>query len=81
MNESNKEMISLRIKLRHAEKLAHAYHLIFLLSERDNLNTIEYHSTSEENDAINNTIANIDKRIDKQLKHISIEYARELTEA
>jgi len=75
-----KEVMSLRIQLRNAKKLAHAYHLMFLMSDRANLDTIEYHATSSEEDAINDAIANIDKQIDKQRKHISIEDARKLTE-
>ena len=77
---SNKEVMSLRIQLRNAKKLAHAYHLMLLMSDRANLDTIEYHTNSSEEDAINDAIANIDKQIDKQRKHISIEDARKLTE-
>ena len=72
-------VISLRIQLRNAIKLTHAYHLMCLESDRAHLDHIDYYCTPSEEQQINNTIAKLDKQIDKQQKHISLKDARKLT--
>ena len=72
-------VISLRIQLRNAIKLTHAYHLLHLIADRANLYTIEHHASSSDEDAINDAIKNITQQINQQTKHISIDDARKLT--
>jgi hypothetical protein len=73
-------VISLRIQLRNAIKLAHAHKLMYLMSERASLDISEYHATSDEADAIDDQIEELDNKFDEQVKYISIDEARKLTE-
>lgn len=69
-------IISLRIQLRNAIKLTHAYKLSLLGSNKAQLEYLEYHSTS--NETYEDAIATYDKAYNKQLKHISTEDAEKL---
>jgi len=69
-------VISLRIQIRNAIKLTHAYKLALLGSNKAQLEYLEYHSKS--NETYEDAIAKYETAYNKQLQHISAEDAEKL---